>query len=145
MSILGVALDASTNPDPNTLSVSNPFPNAFRGITKPSDEWKDQGTKAFAILNTYESKHHENINSVGIDFIPSDPDAIYTITLWVLSPFEDWSTAENLGTNTYTGRKFDYAILEGLYGKVCYLSIDSIDSGTLSIAVGEGSSIVEVI
>lgn len=145
MAILGTGLDATSNPDPNTLAEPNPYPDFKKGINRPSEAWTTQAVKAFIVNKNFEAKRFENLGSVNVHFIPSDPAATYTITLWVLSPFGDWATAENLGTVSYTGRKMDFIELNGLFGCTCYFSIDSISAGTLSIAVDDSGLLVEAI
>jgi len=125
--------------------VVSPYPDTFTRLNRPSQEWIDQGIKAFVIQRSFETGHFENTSSIRVDFIPSDNTANYTVTLWVLSAFGDWVPCANQGTNSYTGRKQDTIELNGLHGRTLYFSIDSINSGTLSIAVDEGGNLVEAI
>lgn len=121
--------------NPNTLTVSNPYRTGDASTFQISPEFITQGANCFVINNNVRAE--DNLNrTCGVYFVPEDDSVVYTITLWVYNrPLGVWMKPQFVPTQTYQGPKSDYIELEGLYGQVCYFSIDSISSGSLSACV----------
>lgn len=121
--------------NPNSLSVTNPYRSGDNSTYEISEAFTSQGVNCFVICNNVRVETNNN-RSCGVYFVPTDESAIYTVTLWVYNrPLGVWMKPQFIPTQTYTGSKADYVELEGLQGQVCYFSIDSISTGSLSCCV----------
>lgn len=130
--ILFINATDSTNPDPNTLTGNPLTPQG-----EISQSYLDtNGVDLFIVNDIIKIDRNQNRTS-GFAFVPSVDTATYTISLWVyLRPFGIWVKPKNIPAVSYTGYdSMDYMVLEGLYGELCYFSIDSLSSGVLSCSV----------
>lgn len=135
--LLGSGLNATTNPDPNTLTTVNPLPT---GVTlyqgTPNIAWTSQTKKCLilppqGLVDSFSER-------CWLRFVPSGGSAVtYTITLWrfalggTISTTSRWDQAFSGSSNDYTGFIDDY--IEGFDGTPLYPQITSLSSGTLSI------------
>lgn len=130
--LVGSGLTATTNPNPNTLSVVNPL---------PSGVYVYQGTKNTAwtgskcLILPPEGTPYPNPARVWLRFVPSGGSGVaYTVTAWRLG-FEGanpvWSLLASNGSNTYTGEVDDY--YDNFDSTPVFFQLSNIASGTISI------------
>jgi hypothetical protein len=130
---LGSQLDATTNPDPNTLATLNPYPAEYTAPWNVSEAWTTQEYKAiFPKTSGVVGK-----DAVRIHNIPSDGAAIeYTLAFWFFDHLaETWAKSENHPDKTYTGEIIDEIKNPGR--EPVAIQIVSISAGTLTTNVDD--------
>jgi hypothetical protein len=120
---------AVTNPAPNTLGVV--IPGNFGGGFgyKPSQPWTDQGAKA---LFPYGIKGIDGETPIEVSFVPSDPNATYTVTMWKWNRIaQTWVEPKDSASFDLTGAVSTY--IENPGQDPIFLELSSISNGTVAI------------
>lgn len=140
MSLTGLLVsggDATSHPDPNTLTFKNPYPTPRLSPFKLSDDFIAQGKKVFVL------KGKENWGGpapLGVRFIPSVPDANITATLFIYSfTTESWYQPASNATITFSN-----VYAEGVSTEIenppaytaCYFALN-VSDGTADVYVDE--------
>lgn len=132
---LGTGLSATTNPDPNTLGVVNPFTNPYTGKNGIIQTWLTQSATNGKALFPKCVVDPSGGGDPPIRFacVPSaGASTTYTLKIWFyLRTANTWVTPAINPTYSYTGNAVD--IIDNPGGNPIYLEIDAISSGTLSI------------
>ncbi len=134
--LLGSALDATSNSDPNSLSTKRPYSAATAkgGSTpfKPDAAWVTQANKALFPVGT---NALDSTNTIKLHFIPSGGAAItYTVTVWMYNAVSNtWAKPRNNAgvTSSCTGETIEYLTNPG-YDAI-YIQLSTISAGTISI------------
>ena len=139
MSVTGILVAAgtsTTNPEPSTLTTSNPFPSPYVDRTTVSPEWAAQGKKALFPANTLKSVN-EPIESLPLHFVPSaGSSASYTVTMWVWNRTASaWVQPKDNASFTLTGNQA--TSIEEPGGDPIFLQLSNISSGTVAIYFDE--------
>lgn len=126
---LGTALDATSNPDPNSLGTKAPYLSPSVSTT-PSAAWTAQGKKALFPLGI---KDGGGLVPLKMHFVPSGGAAVtFSVTVWMYDSVSGtWAKPKNNATVSYTGENIDYIDNPG-YDAI-FLQLSSISAGTLSI------------
>src|ERR1700688_4257496 len=77
--LLGTALTATTNPNPNTLGTPSPFPIPYVNAHKVSAAWISQASKALFPRQAMGPGYQVPLQ---VQFVPSSGTAVYTVTMW---------------------------------------------------------------
>lgn len=124
--------NATTNPDPNTLTTKNPGETAGTKKLAVSSAWATQDNKAIFPLLTKDKGGEDR--RVTLAFIPSAGEAVtYTVNIWFHVGNNRWIQAtENTPSADLTGSSIvyvenpDYPI---------FVQLSNISSGTINIEV----------
>jgi hypothetical protein len=107
--ILGLGITTATNPNPNTLSVINPFTDPFISVDNPNPAWPGQGTKA--LLYTWKpTLYVPQKKPIAIAAFAQDGDDInFELGLWLYVRLaEGWAPLVNNGIISIAGRGVAY-------------------------------------
>lgn len=137
MSLIGILVasgNATTNPNPNTLTTVSPFPTPFTGPQTVSSVWTAQGKRALfptALLESVLSA------PVPVAFIPSVSSATYTVSLWRFNRVAGvWVPPKDNASLTFTGSR--YTEISDPGEDPLFLQLSAISSGTVAIYYDNG-------
>jgi len=138
---LGTGLDATSNPDPNSLGTKAPYSAATAKSTPPpitpSAAWTTQAKPALFPIGAKDGSGDVQIK---VHFIPSNGAAVtYTVTIWMYNAVSNtWSKPKNNASVNYTGDTIDYIDMPG--ADAIFLQLSSISAGTISIYYDESNA-----
>ncbi len=133
--ILGTALTATTNPDPNTLSTKNPYPTPYVNARRVSAAWTSQGAKA---LFPTQASNGAGMVAIPVLFSPSSAGATFTATVWQYQKLSNtwFKHTDNPGID-YTGETGNRVI--NIYTDIpIFFQLASISTGTITIYFDNG-------
>jgi hypothetical protein len=137
MSLIGILVasgNATTNPNPNTLTTVSPFPTPFTAPQAVSPAWIAQGKKALFPTAMLESVLSAPIP---VSFIPSVSTATYTVTLWRFNRVAGvWIQPRDNASQTITGAC--YTEISDPGKDPLFLQLSAISSGTVAIYYDNG-------
>lgn len=142
--ILKAAATATTNPDPNGLTTTDPYDsttNDYSDRYTAAPEWTTQAaTYSNAIIHRG-CKDGRGQVSIDLAFSPSGGSAItYTIKVWFYVDAEDkWVNPASNGSIDCTGYTATKIEAPG-YAPV-FLEVDSISSGSVDIYFNNGTAV----
>jgi hypothetical protein len=121
---------ASTNPAPNTLTTSNPYPTTYVDTTTMATAWTTQAKKALIPLALSDGQGQLPIPVL---FVPSaGSGAVYTVNLWLYSRLAGtWVQPKDNPSFTLTGAAYTYIDRPG--DEPLFLQLSSISSGTVTV------------
>jgi hypothetical protein len=126
---LGTALDATSNPDPNTLTTKNPYKTVMDNPQTFSTAWISQAKKALFPLGVLDGSGEKPIK---LHFVPSSAGATYTVTMYVFDTLSGtWGIPFDNGSLNLTGDQLTYIARPG--NDPIFLKLSAISAGTLSI------------
>lgn len=132
--LLGSALDATSNPDPNTLTTKNPYPATYVNRRTVSAAWTTQAKKG---LFPTELVNGVGAISIPVQFVPSLAGATFTATVWQYSKLSNtWFKHQSNPAVNYTGETGN--LIANLYDTPLFIQLSSISSGTISIYFDNG-------
>jgi len=128
---LQTARNATTNPDPNTLTTPDPIGDSYSGKTA-SPGWIAQGNKA--IFPKYSPPGGPN-QPITMIFDPANGAAVtYTATLWRwIDDLGEWVKAAGVSSQNYTGTASD--TIENPGTTPWFIQLSSISAGNISLYV----------
>lgn len=132
--LVGTALDATTNPIPSSLSPVDPFGGLNLPKFRVSEDWTDQGVKAFFPNSTRSTTLNER-DTMEFIIVPSGGDAVtYDVTIWYFNNVSrTWSKPKDNPTQSYTGTVQDEAAIKS--NVPFYFQFSNISAGTLSLYI----------
>ena len=101
--ILGTALTATTNPNPNTLSTKSPYPTPYVNAHFVSAAWQAQaiGGAGANALFPRQAINGQGLISIPVHFVTA---VGFTATIWQYNRLSNtWFTHNNNPAITYTG------------------------------------------
>lgn len=130
---LGTGLDATSNPDPNTLGTVRPYTVATSRTAPPwtiESAWTTQAKPALFPMGVRDGGGDRPIK---VHFVPSaGSGTTYTATVWFYNAITNtWAKPNNTPSVNYTGSTIDYINNTG--EDAIFIQLSSISAGTISI------------
>lgn len=127
----------TTNPDPNTLTTSNPYDTDG----EISGDWTSQGVK---LIHPNMVRDGSGDRPIVLAFNPSSGSATFTIKVWYyVGEFDEWLQYENnTPSQSFTGKSLAY--VDNHQQLPFFIEVDALSAGTLAIAV-DTTTVAEVV
>ena len=135
--ILTTAGNATTNPNPNTLVPSSPFPTPYIDRRTPSSSWPGVGKSRALSLRGGRVGKGEGQVGIPIEFICTSPGATYSVLIWKWNQLAQvWVVPSDYGSITYTGDTSTY--IDHPDDDPIYIQLTGISSGNIGIYYDNG-------
>lgn len=133
--LLGTALTASTNPDPNTLATKTPYPTPYTNYRTVSTAWTTQAAKA---IFPRQARNGQGLVPIPVQLVPSTGGATFTATIWQYSKLSNtWFKHQSNPSVNYTGETGNL-IVDVYTDAPIFIQLSSISAGTVSIYFDNG-------
>lgn len=133
--LLGLALNATTNPDPNSLTTKSPYPKPYVNSTTISAAWSSQGAKA---IFPRQAADEQGLIAIPVLFVPSTAEATFTAVIWQYDKSSNtWFKHSTNSSTNYTGETGN-TILNIYTNQPIFIQLTTISAGTIDIYFDNG-------
>ncbi len=135
--ILTTAGNATTNPNPNTIVPTSPFPVPYIDRRTPSAAWLATGKSRALSMRGGRVGKGEGQVSLPLEFVCTSPGATYSVVIWRWNKLAGlWVSPADYGSITYTGdvtTSFDVPLDDPFY-----IQLTGISAGNIGIYYDNG-------